>query len=92
MIVGFGCKRNLEKACVTYEKAARACIPFQYDYKEVLSTGNNILTALFGNGEIEKGHCVLSTMEMFADKAGGQALRMLSVIYDRAEDFEGCRR
>ena len=92
LIVGFGCEPNLEKACVTFEKAVRACIPFQYDYKEVLSTGNNLLIVLFGNGEIEKGHSVLSNMEMFADKAGGQALGMLSVIYDRVEDFEGCRR
>ena len=87
LIAGFGCKRNLEKARVTFEKAVR--IPFQYDYKEVLLTGNNLATALFGNGEIEKGHSVLSAMEKFADKAGGEALGVMSVFYDQVEDFEG---
>ena len=91
LIVGFGCERDLEKARVAFEKAVRI-IPLQYDYRKVLLTGGNLSTAFFGNGEFEKGHSVLSAMEMFADKAGGQALGMVSVFYGRVGDNKGCWR
>ena len=90
LIDGFGCKRNLEKALVTFEKALR--IPVGYDYQEVLVAGNDLSRALLENGKVEKGLSVLAVMETFAEKSCTPALGMLSVFYDRVEDFEGSWR
>ena len=91
-VEGLGCKKDLEKACIMFEKAMhlRAEDFFGSPISTLIfSVGYNLARKLLDDGEAEKG---LSVFLPLAERGNGEAQGLLGAMHERVGDQAGSIR
>ena len=87
---GEECKKNIEKAQIMFEKAARLrAEDYAFSRDHIFWVGFNLARELLDAGHVERG---LSILLPFAERGNSRAQSMLGDLHDRVGDFEGSQR